>query len=103
MQGAAGQLLAAVVSNEIDATEKHIEAGGDPNIICHRPHKFCSCSTSSMAAVGTRLPCINGEFTAVFITQGSSVLSLACYLGSVELIALLTASGANLEHIDTVR
>ena len=68
---AAGQLkerlIAAVKSNDVDSVRECIQAGGDPNTVCHLPDRVCS----SLAAIGasTRLLRTNDELIVVFLSD----------------------------------
>jgi ankyrin repeat protein len=66
------ELVNAVRSNEVDLVKTFLDDGGDPNTTCDEP------------------------FT------GSSLLSIACDLGYIDLVKLLVSRGANVEHRDAI-
>jgi ankyrin repeat protein len=63
-------IVAAVKSGDVDSVRVYLDAGGEPNTLCNQPSK------------------------------GSSLLSLACSMNSVDLAKLLVSRGANVDHRD---
>ena len=86
-------LIAAVKSNDIEAVVNQLDVEVDPNSLSDMPWEVCYVLSASETRSSHYL---------LFSLQDSSIVSLACYGGSRLIVAILLASGGNLEYQDSV-